>query len=98
MRRQEGVLVLLTLSHPQGLWEGIQSWLAGRRRSTAGLVIIQSHVSQSVSGSERSSPAGLHRTEAERGRENKTFVCHVFMWNPVRRVCTDASCLHDMRS
>lgn len=99
MRRQPGLLVLLTLSHP---WESIQNelicWL-----SPAGLVILQSHVSHSVPAMPGFSPAELHRPEADRGaeretdrgRESKTLVCRVFTWNPARCVCTDACRSYD---
>ena len=81
MGRQPGLLVLLTLSHPRGFWDGKQSEMVGWL-SPAGLVIIQSHVSHSAPGvlqiSTEQQQQQQRETERGVGEEKLLFVMYLY--------------------
>lgn len=88
MRRQHGLLVPITLSHPGGFWDGLQNelvcWLCPE-----GIVIIQSHVSHPAPGMKQPAGRGT-KTEEREGDYNfgLSYLCAV---NPVVR------CSYEMR-
>ena len=83
MGRQPGLLVLLTLSHPRGFWDGKQSEMVGWL-SPAGLVIIQSHVSHSapgvlqISSEQQQQQQQQRETERGVGEEKLLFVMYLY--------------------